>query len=485
MAKQTAKTGLVAKLGTKLAKAVEAHKGDETKFAGGGVDLPKGIENGIAQLVTCKFGVYEKGDFTGEYYFMASGIVVSPKKHAGIPIEGLRTSIGPEPICETPNKSRKTVDEHIAWVMNELRKLGVDTADLGPDDLETTVEAIQETKPHFRFRTWAGDKRKKGEPGYNEQYDGPNAPDPRVNHQWNGAVDMDSSEEESDEEVEDNTEEESEEVEETEEASADQSNEDLALLADSQDEDAAATLNQIALDAGLEQETIDGTSNWAEVVALIEEAQAAGEEEEEEEEEAEEEAEEESEEESEEVDYATLGSTADEGDEDAQAQLTALAEELGLDPNDSDTYSDWAALAVAVEEANGSEASEEEEEEEEASDEEEIDLDALGASADDSDGEAIEKLTELAKEYELDPDDSETYPDWATLATAIGEASQAGEEAEEFTPTKGGIYMYKPKGAKKAIEVEVTMVGGTTVTAKSLDDGKIFKSVPHEELTVA
>ena len=156
MAKQTLKSGLVGKLGAKLSKAVEAHKGDETKFSGGGGDLPGGIENGIAQLVLCKFGVYEKGEFEGEYYWMAQGVVVSPKKHAGIVIEGLRTSIGPEAICDTPNKARKTTEEHVAWVLNEMRKLGVDTSELSGDDLESTAEALQELGPHFRFRTWQG-----------------------------------------------------------------------------------------------------------------------------------------------------------------------------------------------------------------------------------------------------------------------------------------------------------------------------------------
>ena len=82
--------GLMSKLGAKLKHAVETHKSDETKFAGGGANLPAGIEMGIAQLVMCKIGQYEKGDNTGEYYFMAQGIVVSPKVHDGIPIEGLR-----------------------------------------------------------------------------------------------------------------------------------------------------------------------------------------------------------------------------------------------------------------------------------------------------------------------------------------------------------------------------------------------------------
>lgn len=408
MAKSKVSGGLVSKLGMKARQAVEAHKNDETVISGGG-DLPAGIELGIAQLATCKFGVYEKGDMKGEYFFMASGIVISPKKHEGIPVQGLRTTIGPEPICETPNRSRKTVEDHIAWVLNEMRKLGVDTSELTADDLETTAQALQETKPHFRFRTWAGEPTK--------EY-----PNPRTNHQWSGVVDYEEAEEEAEDEVVDNTEEEE------------------------------------AAEEEVEEEV-----------------------EETEEEEASEEAEEE-------VDYLELGRQADKKDTDAEAQLAEKALEVGIEQDDIDSAKNWVAVAkmvIAAIEASG--------EEEEAGEEEAEDLDALGAAADESDGDAIDRLTQLAEENGLDPNDGESYPDWATLATAIGEAQgvegeveEEAEEEEAAEPAVGEVWYYKPKGAKKAVECEVTLVGKTTVNLKNLDDGKtVYKGVPFDQISAS
>jgi hypothetical protein len=146
------KSGLSGRLGGKLNEAVVAHREDETTFGGGG-GLPGGIENGIAQVVECKFGTYEKGDNKGEYFFYAAATVVLPKMHDGIPVYGLRTQIGPEPICDTPGKTRQTLEEHVAWVLNEFRKLGVDTTQLGADDIEPTAEAIKQAAPFTRFRT--------------------------------------------------------------------------------------------------------------------------------------------------------------------------------------------------------------------------------------------------------------------------------------------------------------------------------------------
>lgn len=150
------KSGLAGKLGGKLQEAVVGHREDETTFGGGG-GLPGGIENGIAQVVECKFGIYEKGDNQGEYFFYAAATVELPRRfpdqEGGIPIAGLRTQIGPEPICDTPGKTRQTLEEHVAWVLNEMRKLGVDTTQLGADDIESTAEAIKLAAPHTRFRT--------------------------------------------------------------------------------------------------------------------------------------------------------------------------------------------------------------------------------------------------------------------------------------------------------------------------------------------
>lgn len=151
-----AKSGLSGRLGGKLHESVTTHREDETVYGGGG-GLPGGIENGIAQIVECKFGIYEKGDYKGEYFFYAAATVLQPKTHRvkndDVPIFGLRTQIGPEPICDTPGKTRQTLDDHVAWVLNEYRKLGIDTTQLGADDIEPTAEAIKQAGPFTRFRT--------------------------------------------------------------------------------------------------------------------------------------------------------------------------------------------------------------------------------------------------------------------------------------------------------------------------------------------
>lgn len=176
MPQQKVKSSLLAKYGAALQKAHSAHRYDETEYSQFG-DLPAGIEGGIAQLVECKFDTYKKGDLIGHYFFYAAGVVVEPKEHADIPIAGLRTSLT-EPMCDTPSRGRKTVEEHYQWVLNELRKLGVDTAGMELDDLEATVTALKETAPYFRFRTWKGAKQTTGP--YKDQ-------EPRTQHSWGGA----------------------------------------------------------------------------------------------------------------------------------------------------------------------------------------------------------------------------------------------------------------------------------------------------------
>ena len=184
MAKQTARSKFLATLKKKGGdKAFDAHKADETVFSSGG-NLPPGIEGGVAQLVDCKFDVFKKGKTEGEYFFFASGVVKEPKQHNGVRVEGLRTSII-EPMCDTPGRSREDVDAHLEWVLNEMRKLGVNTAELDVEDLEETVADLREAKPHFRFRTWQGSATKQ-------------FPNPRVNETWNGTCEYDGEDAEDD-----------------------------------------------------------------------------------------------------------------------------------------------------------------------------------------------------------------------------------------------------------------------------------------------
>lgn len=270
------KSALFQKLGSRLATAHNKHKDDETTFAGGG-ELPAGIENGIAQLVECKFDQFKQGDLKGEYFFYAAGIVVSPVAMPdGLKVAGLRTSIM-EPLCDTPNRSRATMDDHLGWIYNELRKLGVATTDIDPSNLETIAAALKEAQPHFSFRTW------KGEP--TKEY-----PNPRVNHQWGGLREF-NSETDPASGVVDNTEPESKpaptptkqkkapepqpEPEPQGEFNEFAGDLDSLVAAAPNDESAVERLTEMALAAGVSQEDIDNAPDWEAVATAIREAENA------------------------------------------------------------------------------------------------------------------------------------------------------------------------------------------------------------------
>lgn len=279
MAKQKASGSFMAKMGNKLKTAHDQHKNDETVISNFG-DLPEGIENGIAQLVECKIGVYEKGDNKGEYFFYAAGIVVRPKEHAGTPIEGLRTSIT-EPLCETEGRTRESISDHLGWVYNELRKLGVDTANMDVENLEEELEALKEAAPYFRFRTW------KGKPS--KQY-----PNPRTNHTWLGLVDFkDDGDEPSEDVVEEEdeapkkgtkekppvskgskttkppVEDDDEDTENQEEFSEFDDLLSLAKRADKGDTEAASKLTSAAKKSGMTSKEIDQADSWTKLVDVM------------------------------------------------------------------------------------------------------------------------------------------------------------------------------------------------------------------------
>lgn len=311
MPKQSAKSGLTAKLGTVGAKAFEAHKADEVVLSAGG-DLPAGIDDGIAKVKNIKFGQYKEGDFKGEYYYSARAIVVEPKKYAG-----LATQIGPEPMCDTPTRSRKTVEDHLAFVMNEYRKMGINTEEIGYDDLETTAAALTEDGPYIRFRTWKGSKQEivekngkfyVGDKEYKTEAAAKAANkyvgvEPRTQHDWRGLAEgyVDESDASSgtedeteteeaeaeaveEEVVEEETVEEEVAEEETEVAEEEEEGPDLDALAkkaDKKDKAAMKQLKAIALEAGLEEDAVDNADDWKSVVTMINDAATPAEEEEE------------------------------------------------------------------------------------------------------------------------------------------------------------------------------------------------------------
>lgn len=237
------------KVGSKVTTTHEEHKTDEADYGSAG-ELPEGIEGGIARLVDCKFDTYKSGNNEGEYFFYAAAIVQSPKEHNGIRIEGLRTSIM-EPLCETPGRRRESLEDHYLWVLNELKKLGLDMEDVSTEELETIVGVLKEEGPYIRFRTWKGKPTKE-------------FPDPRVNHEWKGVCEWDEEEEEDEAVVDETEEEEEEEDEVADEEEGEIDYDELATMADEGDEGAATAITEAADDQGIDPNEYE---TWKDVVA--------------------------------------------------------------------------------------------------------------------------------------------------------------------------------------------------------------------------
>lgn len=178
MAGKVTQSVLLSKLGGDLIKAHESVKNDPADY--GNIELPSGIRNGTAKLVDCRITEIEAGKPDGgKCLFMARGSVVDPVEFNGTVIKGLFTTIM-EPLFETPKRARKTIKEHMAWMYNELRILGINTASLKVENLVAIMDELVKKGVYFRFRTWGGDVQTegpyKGKPGF-------------INHEWQGKVD--------------------------------------------------------------------------------------------------------------------------------------------------------------------------------------------------------------------------------------------------------------------------------------------------------
>lgn len=473
---KTGKSGLSAKLGGQGRAAFDAHKDDETK-TGGGSQVPDGIEFGIAQLKEIKIGEFGDGagpDKRGKPFFHAAGVIVTPKfinhKTLGnIKVEGLRTSIT-EPLCATPTTTRKDIDAHVGWMLNQMRLLGIDSKDKNftIDTVEEYIQALKDQKPYFRFRTWKGEMATEGEYAGKE---------PRVVHEWQGWCDP--PQEDADSGV----------VEASSNApapasakksapatsttkpgvkkSAAASSEDKwatwGRLADTQDDTAIIELSEAANEVGVSEEIRNNTSTWVEVADLCREAEANDN------------AEAATDEE---IDFEALGTAADEeygttGEAESCAKLRELAEAQDINPDD---YPTWTELATALTSIG--------------EDEVPFDYAATGTTADEefgngAEGESCTILREKAIENGLNPDD---YPTWTDLATELEGMSAADESVagvDENVPNVGESWGYVDPKTKKQIDCDViaTFPDKKVCNLKSLNDGKtIYKSVPFSNL---
>lgn len=178
MVVQNKQSPLMAKYGAGLDRAVQKHAADEVNY--GPVRLPGGINNGVAQLKDCGFGVYKTGNYTGEYFFRASGVVIEPYSimtpSGEMRVARLETSIM-VPVCATQNSKGEITpqEEHVATILNEMQKLGGPgfTEGATANDLESLAATLTEAAPYFRFST--------SQSAATAEY-----PNPRVWENWHG-----------------------------------------------------------------------------------------------------------------------------------------------------------------------------------------------------------------------------------------------------------------------------------------------------------
>ena len=394
MAKSRRRNILRDKLGDRYDKAHEKVKGEDTDF-GSGSGLPPGIQGGLAQLADIKISEYKTGDNKGQLFFRAAGTVLTPESHIGVRCKGQFTSIM-EPLCDTPGRKRQTLEEHLSWVENELRKLGADTDDVDGDELLDEMENLLEEAPYFNFHTWQSKPT--------EQF-----PNPSVQETWDGRVEH------------------------AEEVSG----------------------NGTPFEEDKEEPSLED---------LMRER----------------------------------GRKADEGDGVIQTSIADHADKLGID---SDEYETWIEVVEAIIESEGEgsspgsggsrskdddeaedsgEEDPEPDEEEEEEEEEEVDWLELGRLADTEESEegdeALETIRSEARSRGLDDNE---YGTWTDLAEELAGGAEAEEPA---TPTKGEVYLYKPRGRRKALKSEVIGVGEKFCTMKVYSDGSIHKRVKFEDL---
>jgi|SRR5579884_2942809 hypothetical protein len=256
----------------------KAHQEDEIEIDSF-VRIPAGVDNGIAKLTEIGFRQYDDNAknkaWKGKWYFYARGVAVFPEEYNGRPVAGGTTSVFPEPMFETPDRSRQTFDEHYKFVQKTLDAIGFNEREVEPADLEAALEAWMEEGPHyFKFRTWES----KPTAAY---------PDPRTQHTWAGPAEWD--EEAGAPAVVDRTKP-------SKNGKSEESPDlgELAAAADAGEEEAQNKLRELAYAAGVSEQEVNEAEDW-QAVAVLAGGEASGEEESEESEEEEESTEENSE----------------------------------------------------------------------------------------------------------------------------------------------------------------------------------------------
>ncbi len=108
-------------------------------------------------MKTVKWDIYKPGHkYAGKPFVVFSAIAISPNEHSGKPVKGKRVNQTIS-LCDTPDRKTNSIPrtqaDNWAEMLNELRKLGVETTDIGADDIEGIFEVLQAEQPKFEFST--------------------------------------------------------------------------------------------------------------------------------------------------------------------------------------------------------------------------------------------------------------------------------------------------------------------------------------------
>lgn len=232
---------------------------DKDTTVGNTGEVPAGV-TGIAQLI--KASIDEYGATTknpGKPYLHLRSVVVSPKQHEGIPIDGLQISKRIDLFTTTGNNAKKFEDQ---WdkAMAQLRTLGLETKGTSEDDIiDSLLPALEASGIVHRFRTWKGDKQTTG-PYANKE--------PLTNTDFGKPVSGEAAAEGATHEVQDNT-------------SADENQDDsltedwskIGNLADSGDIESQNKITAKGKELGVN--TVEA-ADWAAAATAIAEAEQAG-----------------------------------------------------------------------------------------------------------------------------------------------------------------------------------------------------------------
>ncbi len=276
-------------------RAVAGHAGKEP--APVYADLPGGINNGIAQLTSCYFGIIKDGDDKGKKFFRASATVVEPHEVVvdgkPIPIFGLHTSIM-WTIKDSTRQDGTAVPASavIERIMDTIARLGggkqFTAAVRTAADLEKRCKMLVQMRPCVRFATRQGKKTEKypNPRVFHEWYD--RVPDPRATQQRNGSTATgvaDSTQDTSDDQPDADPAPSRQTVASRDRLSPDDTNttttfnefnedevnlDDLASQAMGGDADAGEKLQQIARQVGIDEDTIQHDDvSWPRLAELI------------------------------------------------------------------------------------------------------------------------------------------------------------------------------------------------------------------------